>query len=111
MGRKAGDRLHGISFAQAHAFQTTGRAKVVYHGNELSQNGKAIFGIHVGSMSICFLGIKVGFHPIFACFNLIRRIHFQLIDCSTPFRRSTQQLKSSSVEIKMLAPCILARVE
>jgi hypothetical protein len=108
MDRKA--LLIGISFAQAHAF-TTGCAKVVNHVNESSQNGKAIFGIHVGRMSMCFLGIKGGFHPIFACFNLIRRVHSQLIDCSTPFRRSTQQLKSFSVEIKMLAPRILARVE
>jgi hypothetical protein len=60
---------------------------------------------------ILLLGIKVGCHPIFACFNLVRRIHLQLIDCSTPYRRPTQELKSSRVEIKMLPPCILARVE
>jgi hypothetical protein len=57
------------------------------------------------------LGIKAGFHPIFACLNLIRRIHFQLINRSTPCRRCTQQLEPSSVEIKMLVPRVLARVE
>ena len=57
------------------------------------------------------LGIKAGFHPIFACLNLIRRIHFQLINRSTPCRRCTQQLEPSSVEIKMLIPRVLARVE
>jgi hypothetical protein len=58
-----------------------------------------------------FLGIKAGFHPIFACLNLIRRIHFQLINRSTPCRRCTQQLEPSSVEVEMLIPCVLARVE
>jgi hypothetical protein len=63
------------------------------------------------NLVLCFLGIKAGFYPIFACFNLIRRIHSQLIYRSTPSRRSTQQQKPSSVEIKMLVPRILARVE
>jgi hypothetical protein len=58
-----------------------------------------------------FLRIKADFQPIFACFNLIRRIHSQLINRSTPYRRFTQQLEPFSVEIKMLLPCILARVE
>jgi hypothetical protein len=70
-----------------------------------------LLAITFGEYVILLLGIKVGCHPIFACFNLVRRIHLQLIDCSTPYRRSTQQLKSSRVEIKMLSPCILARVE
>ena len=72
----------------------------------------AIFGVHFGEYVdfLCFLGIKSGFHPIFACFNLIRRIHSQLINRGTPYRRSTQQLRSSCVEIKMVAPHILARV-
>jgi hypothetical protein len=55
------------------------------------------------------LGIKAGFHPIFACLKLIRRI--QLINRSTPCRRFTQELEPSSVEIKMLIPGALARVE
>ncbi len=68
-------------------------------------------GVGVSQFGSLLLGIKAGFHPIFACFNLIRRIHSQLINRSTPYRRSTQQLEPSSVEIKMLVPCILARVE
>ena len=51
------------------------------------------------NLVLCFLGIKAGFYPIFACFRLIRRIHSQLIYRSTPCRRSTQQLKTSGVEI------------
>jgi hypothetical protein len=37
--------------------------------------------------------------------------NFQPVDRSTAFRRFTQQPKLPSVELKMLAPRILARVE
>jgi hypothetical protein len=63
------------------------------------------------ALSILLLGIEAGFNPISACFNLIGRIHSQPINGGTPYGRSTQQLKASSVEIKVLAPRIFARVE
>jgi hypothetical protein len=62
-------------------------------------------------MVFCGLGIKADFHPIFPRFNLIRRIHSQLTNRSAPYRRSTQQLEPSNVEIKMLVPLILPGVE
>src|SRR5271165_4547103 len=61
---------------------------------------KAPTGLGVSQFGSLLLRIKAGFHPIFACFNLIRRVHSQLINRSSPYRRSTQQLEPSSVEIK-----------
>jgi len=47
------------------------------------RRGFIFCAITFGEYIILLLGIKVGCHPIFACFNLVRRIHLQLIDCSS----------------------------